>query len=66
MESGFCVPIKIEFLSILGQLKAANSLIDKQHSGLKLISVISVNRAVTRDWYVKNKQIKTKECQKGI
>lgn len=45
MESGFCVPMKIEFLSILGQLKAANSLIDKQHSGLKLISVISVNRA---------------------
>ena len=33
------------FLSILGQLKGTNSLIDKQHSGLKLISVISVNRA---------------------
>lgn len=45
-ESGFSAPLKnVFFFSILGQHKGAYSFIDKLHSVLKLISVISVNRA---------------------
>ena len=44
-ESGFSALLKKCLFGILGQHKGAYNLTDKQHSVLKLISVISINRA---------------------